>query len=78
MRLYCKACGVLEIGVNNNDVINCQYHEDRSRLNGCCAHDSCDGLNRVCVNGHEIATERSDCWTYHYTGFDPEAVKIVD
>jgi hypothetical protein len=68
----------LEIIVNNNDVINCNYHKDRSRLNGCCGKDGLDGPNRVCVNGHEVATEQSDCWTYHCTSFTPEAVKIVE
>lgn len=63
--------------LNSNDVINCQNHEDQSRLNGCCGLDGCDGPNQVCVNGHEIGTKRSDCWTYRYTSFDVEAVVMV-
>lgn len=67
-----------EIIVNNHDVINCNYHTNQSRLNGCCGKDGCDGPNRVCVNGHEVGTERSDCWTYHYTSFNPEVVEMAD
>ncbi|MCG3088364.1 hypothetical protein [Sporosarcina cyprini] len=67
-----------EIVVNNHDVINCNYHWDQSRLNGCCGQDGCDGLNRVCINGHEVGTERSDCWTYHFTSFDPKVVEMID
>jgi hypothetical protein len=24
--------------------------------------DGTDGINKLCANGHEIATEKSDCW----------------
>ena len=47
---------------NIDDLQNTKQHYDRSRLNGCCGLDGCDGPNTICVNGHEIATEKSDCW----------------
>ena len=51
--------------INLNDLINSNYHPDPSRLNGCCGYDGLDGINRICVNNHEIGTEISDCWTPH-------------
>lgn len=36
---------------------------NRSRLNGCCGLDGCDGPNRVCSCGAEVGTDISDCWT---------------
>jgi hypothetical protein len=30
-----------------------------------CGLDGMDGPNLVCVNGHEIGTEKSDCWMPH-------------
>jgi len=56
------AGGVL---VNLADLVGTSRHPDSRRLNGCCGLDGCDGPNLVCVNGHEIATERSDCWMAH-------------
>lgn len=50
---------------NADDLLNIKDHPDRSRLNGCCGLDGCDGLNKVCMNGHEVATEKSDCWMPH-------------
>ena len=63
--------------INIKDVINSNYHSDRSRLNGCCGYDGCDGMNRVCLRKHEIGTERSDCWMSHYVALNLESVKIV-
>lgn len=51
--------------VNLADVIHLGYHPDKRRHNGCCGRDGCDGPNRICLNGHEIGTERSDCWMAH-------------
>jgi hypothetical protein len=48
--------------VNLNDLVGTEHHQDRHRLNGCCGLDGCDGPNLVCPKGHEIGTERSDCW----------------
>jgi hypothetical protein len=53
--------------LNLRDVHNVKRHPDVGRLNGCCGLDGLDGMNLVCVNGHEVATERSDCWLPHHT-----------
>src|SRR6185437_11675654 len=51
--------------VNAESLIHTEFHPDSGRHNGCCGRDGLDGPNRVCANGHEIATEVSDCWTLH-------------
>ena len=63
--------------LNSKDLTNSKYHSDPRRLNGCCGLDGCDGMNRVCLNGHEIATEYSDCWTYHRVVLNMQNVKIL-
>jgi hypothetical protein len=63
--------------VNLNDLINTRHHPT-ALLAGCCGLDGCDGMNRVCVNGHEVATERSDCWMAHGAYFGPSQVVVVD
>ena len=63
--------------VNLEDAVNTKHHHLRSRLNGCCGLDGCDGLNTLCENGHEIGTEKSDCWMPHALILDPKAVKQV-
>jgi hypothetical protein len=52
--------------VNLADLENTKHHSDLRRLNGCCGLDGCDGYNLVCINGHEVGTERSDCWQAHH------------
>ncbi|GAA4469004.1 hypothetical protein GCM10023189_55180 [Nibrella saemangeumensis] len=47
--------------INISDLLSCIYHPDASRLNGCCGLDGLDGVNKVCLNGHKIGTEKSDC-----------------
>lgn len=73
-----------QIIINRQDLKNSSNHFETSRLNGCCGLDGLDGLNKVCINGHEIATEKSDCWMAHsiifhteniLTGFENEASK---
>ncbi|PWA12453.1 hypothetical protein DCC39_05405 [Pueribacillus theae] len=64
--------------INLKDLINSNYHPDESRLNGCCGNDGLDGLNRVCVNNHEIGTENSDCWMPHFIALEPHLVKLVN
>jgi hypothetical protein len=54
-----------KIIINKNDLINCNNHPNGSKLNGCCGLDGMDGANKVCINGHEVATECSDCWMPH-------------
>lgn len=51
--------------INKRDLINCANHPNPSRRNGCCGLDGTDGPNIVCSNGHEIGTEKSDCWMPH-------------
>ncbi|MBA3680342.1 MAG: hypothetical protein H0W73_04005 [Bacteroidetes bacterium] len=65
-----------EIVINKNDIINFKYHANRSRLNGCCGLDGCDGINLVCLNGHEVATEKSDCWMPHAVIFENHLVLL--
>lgn len=63
--------------VNLKDVINTRKHPDLRRLNGCCGLDGCNGINTICAQGHEIGTEKSDCWMPHAMLFDPLAVKML-
>ncbi|WP_332897941.1 hypothetical protein [Haladaptatus sp. CMSO5] len=51
---------------------------NHSRTAGCCGLDGLDGPNVVCENGHEVGTQRSDCWTLHYVAFHPELVEMVE
>ena len=52
--------------LNISDLKDTKRHHDKSRLNGCCGLDGCDGFNTLCPNEHEIGTERSDCWMAHF------------
>ncbi|WP_061860545.1 hypothetical protein [Priestia megaterium] len=63
--------------INLKDLINSKHHPDDHRLNGCCGLDGLDGMNRVCLNGHEIGTENSDCWMPHYIAINPSLVKFI-
>lgn len=63
--------------INEADLINCKDYPDASRLNGCCGLDGCDGPNKVCLNGHEIGTEKSDCWVPHLFIFGKDKVEIL-
>jgi|SRR5215831_9113867 len=51
--------------VNLSDLVETHHHSDLHRLAGCCGLDGMDGPNLVCVNGHEIGTEKSDGWMPH-------------
>lgn len=64
--------------INLKDLINSTYHPDSSRLNGCCGYDGLDGMNRVCVNMHEIGTENTDCWMPHYIALELDSVKLLE
>ena len=61
--------------VNLSDAIGTKHHLKLGRLNGCCGLDGCDGPNTLCDNGHEIGTEKSDCWMPHALLLDPGAVR---
>lgn len=52
--------------LNLEDVKNTQEHPDPERSSGCCGPLGIFGLNLICINGHEIGTERSDCINPHY------------
>jgi hypothetical protein len=62
--------------INISDLINCKNHRDKRRLGGCCGLDGLDGPNKVCRNGHEIGTERSDCWLAHAFLFEIDTANI--
>ncbi len=62
-----------DIIVNSSDVINTKYHPDENRLRGCCGIAGYEGLTTVCLNGHEVATERSDCTDTHSITFHGSA-----
>lgn len=46
--------------LNLEDLKNIKDHKISSRLSGCCGLGNF-GINKICVNGHEIGTEHSDC-----------------
>ena len=48
--------------INMADLNGTRHHPDLRRNSGCCGRDGTDGPNLLCENGHEIGTERSDCW----------------
>ncbi len=52
------------------DNYNLDDHPDIIRFQGCCGSSGMDGLNKLCMNGHEVATEFSDCWTGDYIEFE--------
>ena len=51
-----------------------QYLEAGGRLNGCCGLDGLDGINELCINGHEVATVRTDCWLPSHAILSPSVV----
>jgi hypothetical protein len=57
---------------------NLKKHPDLNRFSGCCGSDGSNGLNILCVNNHEVATEVSDCWTGHYIEFDKDKIIIKE
>jgi len=63
--------------INIKDLKNSNYHLDDNRLNGCCGYDGLDGMNRVCLNNHEIGTENSDCWMPHFVALNQDLVKFI-
>jgi hypothetical protein len=66
-----------KIMINKSDLINSRNHHDSARLNGCCGLDGIHGLNKVCINGHEIATEKSDCWMPHAVIFEKDLAVVA-
>lgn len=62
--------------INLDDAQNTAQHEDLNRFVGCCGPDGTHGRNTVCMNDHEVGTERSDCVTSRSLAFDPLCVEI--
>jgi hypothetical protein len=65
-----------QIIINVKDLINAVTHYDHSKTAGCCGLDGCNGPNKICTAGHEVATEHSDCWHTWATVFDNDAVVV--
>jgi hypothetical protein len=66
------------IVVNLDDLTGANRAKDGRPYNGCCGVDGCDGLNLVCSAGHDVATERSDCWMPHSAVFESEMVVLKE
>lgn len=66
-----------QIIINVKDLINSRNHTDKARLNGCCGLDGCDGPNKLCLDGHEIGTEMSDCWIAHAVILDLDKITVM-
>ena len=62
--------------IHLDDARNTERHPDIERLYGCCGPEGIHGLNTICVSGHEIGTEKSDCYTDRGLAFDPDSVEI--
>lgn len=56
--------------INLKDIQNYLYHNDSSRLLGCCGISGNNGINIKCLNNHEVATESSDCIGLHLIHFE--------
>lgn len=64
--------------VNPADSLDLEPHPEPRRNSGCCAHDGCDGPNRLCPSCHaEVATLRDDCWTPVELRFEPSTVDPI-
>lgn len=66
-----------QIIINRENLLNAVPHFDNSRTNGCCGMDGMDGLNTICINLHEVATDYSDCWIAHAVVFESSAIDII-
>ena len=62
-----------KIIINVNELINAKHH-DTNLSAGCCGADGTDGINIMCLNGHEIATIRNDCWMAHAVTFENDKI----
>lgn len=70
-----------EITLQNNiltaiDDYYLKNHPEGNRFSGCCGSSMYNSLNKTCKNGHEVATEISDCYTSHYIEFDCDKTTI--
>lgn len=53
-------------------------HSDSRRFSGCCGSSGSSGINKLCKNGHEVATETSDCCTSMYLHFSLDHIIIKE
>lgn len=53
-------------------------HPDDERFSGCCGSSGSNGINKLCKNGHEVATETSDCCTSMYLHFSLDHIIIKE
>ncbi|MDI9312362.1 MAG: hypothetical protein QM535_19285 [Limnohabitans sp.] len=74
-----KERDILSLLVNKNQPL-LKDHTDSHRFTGCCGSSGIYGMNKVCANTHEVATEISDCCTSHYLSVSLKntIVKIVN
>jgi hypothetical protein len=57
---------------------NLMNHANIDRFNGYSGSDGTNGLNKLCLKGHEVATECSDYWTGNYIGFAVDKLIIKE
>lgn len=76
---FYKEGNILSLLINRNQSL-LQNHKDLNRFQGCCGSSGIYGMNKVCINNHEVATEFSDCYTSYYLSVSLKntIVKIVN
>lgn len=74
-----KDADFLNLLVNKNQPF-LKDHTDTNRFSGCCGSSGIYGMNKVCINNHEVATEFSDCYTSYYLSVSLKntIIKIVN
>jgi hypothetical protein len=63
------------VAIDNYYLMN---HKDKNRFSGCCGSSGSDGMNKTCSNGHEVATEFSDCYLPHGITFNFDRVIVKE
>lgn len=76
---FYKEGNILSLLINRNQPL-LKDHKDSNRFQGCCGSSGIYGMNKVCINSHEVATEISDCCTSHYISISLKntIIKIVN
>ena len=62
--------------INLQDARNTAHYPDQRGLFGCCGPSGFDGVNTVCINGHGIGTEHSDCHVMQGLELEPGCAEI--
>jgi len=62
--------------LNLEDAVHTKHHSDNDRFTGCCGPQGLDENNTVCINGHEVGSECSDCITTQFLWLDPKFVTL--